>query len=102
MQKGRAETYVRHPGEHLLAALGVADRQILSAFGPSARQHATTILGGHARAESVLVGAFATAGLIRTFHGPKRYLSWHGSEGCPNPEWVGRCLCAAGAGTNNA
>jgi len=53
----------------LLAGLGIADGQILTALGAAARQDAASVLGRHPGAESVLVGALATTGLIRSLHG---------------------------------
>lgn len=53
----------------LLAGLRVADRQVLAALRTATSQHAASVLGRHAGAESVLVGALATTGLIRSLHG---------------------------------
>ena len=52
----------------LLAGLGVADRKFCTAFRAAAGQNSTAVLGRHPRAEAVLVGALAAAGLIRALH----------------------------------
>lgn len=46
----------------------VGDRQFMTALGTARCEHAAAILGGHAAAKSVFIGAFAAAGLVSTLH----------------------------------
>ncbi len=57
----------RH-GLDILKSHFVADRQAMTAFGATAGEDFTAILGGHAGAETMLVHALAIPGLKRTLH----------------------------------
>lgn len=60
----------------LFSALGCAYGQVLAALFASSRDDQSTFLRAHSSAEPVLVGAFASAGLIRTFHWSERKTLW--------------------------
>lgn len=51
-----------------LAALLVGDGELMTALCAAGSKHATTVLGGHTCAKTVLIGSFAAAGLECTLH----------------------------------
>ena len=52
----------------ILEGHGIADRKLVTAFGATAGEDRTAILGRHARAEAMLVDSFTIAGLEGSFH----------------------------------
>ena len=56
------------PPGRLLARLRVADREFDTSFRATAGQDSSAVFGRHPRAEPVLVGALAAAGLIGALH----------------------------------
>src|SRR5690606_2660049 len=57
------------PKSRLTTRSGLSDGQALAAFGATAGQNLTAVLGGHAGTETVNAGALEGAGLESTFHG---------------------------------
>ncbi len=60
--------HARRVTQGLLAGLAVADGEFVAALGAAAREDTTAGLGGHSRAEAVLVSALAAAGLVGALH----------------------------------
>ena len=65
--EGAPRRLIRYKG--LFAAAGIANRQNFAAFCAPAGEEFAAIFCSHTGTESVFIGSFAPAGLVRAFHG---------------------------------